>query len=201
MLCFHGRPGSADVRRVVVLPAAYNPPTIAHFAMAERLAKDADEVLFLLPEQMPHKQFEDASHEERLHMLAEIAQGDCYRVCSAADGLFVNIASACRSCYPEAEIAIACGRDAAERVLAWDYADPSTVETLFALAELWVFARQGSWNPPGQWKHRVKTLPFPDDLQQVSATEVRERIAAGQAWQHLVPSAIHALVERIYASR
>lgn len=198
MLRFFGEAGDPRAKQVVALPAAFNPPTIAHLSMARIAAGEADEVLLVLPERMPHKPFEGASYEQRLRMLAGLAAEDRYRVCSVTGGLFGEIAGACREAFPEAEIAIACGRDAAERAIGWRYAEASALDTLFGIAELWVFARQGQVEAPERWRHRVRTFAFDEDLQRVSATEVRRGIASGEAWRHLVPEAIHALVEEIY---
>ncbi len=168
--------------------------------MATQLAEWADEVLLVMPEQLPHKRFDGASFAQRLQMLMGIAEGDQFRVCSASRGLFLEIASQCRETYPNADIAIACGRDAAERALSWPYEDASAIDALFALAELWVFARHGCMDAPVRWQQKVKAIAFGEDLQEVSATEVRRRIACGEAWQHLVPVSIHPLVQGIYAT-
>jgi len=46
----------------------------------------------------------------------------------------------------------------------------------------------------------VRRLELEEDFSEVSSTEVRRRIAAGEAWEHLVPVAIEDYVRRIYAA-
>ena len=50
--------GTRDARRVALLPAAWNPPTLAHLAIAQAALDFADEVLLVLPRVLPHKRFE-----------------------------------------------------------------------------------------------------------------------------------------------
>ena len=58
--------GAGDSRRVGLFPAAWNPPTLAHLALAEAGLAFADEVLLVLPRVFPHKEFEQASFDLRL---------------------------------------------------------------------------------------------------------------------------------------
>jgi len=185
--------------RIVVLPAAFNPPTIAHQAIAARAAEEADRVLLLMPEQMPHKRFDGASYEQRIAMLSRLAEEGPYTVCSTSAGLFVDIAAACHTAYPEAQIAIACGRDAAERAMLWRYENSDTLSRLFDLAELWVFARQGQVATPTPWKNRIRHFDMDEALQAVAATAIRERLRRGEDWKDWVPAAIHTMVAEIYA--
>jgi nicotinic acid mononucleotide adenylyltransferase len=62
--------------------------------------------------------------------------------------------------------------------------------------QLLVAARQGGYQPPSELRDRIQPLAMEEDW--VSATEVRDRIRAGQPWEHLVPGAIVALVRRAY---
>ncbi len=204
MLCFHGEPpqtcagqGQAPLR-VVALPGSFNPPTVAHLAMAERAAQVADEVLLVIPEHLPHKSFDGASFDQRIRMLLEIAAPRRFRVCSTPAGLYVDIALSCRERFPNAKLAIACGRDAAERTLGWTYPHPDVLLTLFSLAELWVFAREGQLEPPSQWKEAIRMLDFDESLQSISATEVRRRILSGEEWTSLVPKPVHGAISDIY---
>jgi nicotinic acid mononucleotide adenylyltransferase len=48
-------------------------------------------------------------------------------------------------------------------------------------------------------RHRIHSLELDDDVDAVSSTEVRRRIAAGEPWDHLVPGTITGLVQRIYS--
>lgn len=198
MLSFHGPGPTGSPRRVVALPGTFNPPTIAHLSMAIEAASRADAVVLLLPERLPHKQDPGASFQQRLEMLLCLAEAHRFLVCSSAAGLYVEMARLLRQRFPGAELALACGADAARRTVAWTYEDPEALSLLFSLAHLWVFARGGHWKVPHQWAHAVQCLDFDENLQSLSATEVRHRIEHGHPWQHLVPRQIHPHVERIY---
>ncbi|MGB8259324.1 MAG: hypothetical protein WCE75_03190, partial [Terracidiphilus sp.] len=67
--------GARDASRVAMLPAAWNPPTLAHLALAEAALHFADEVLLVLPRVFPHKGFEHAGFDLRLEWLRRIGAG------------------------------------------------------------------------------------------------------------------------------
>ena len=64
-------PGRA--RSVAVLAGAFNPPTAAHLALARAALDVTDEVLLAIPRSFPHKQFEGATLDQRISMLARLA--------------------------------------------------------------------------------------------------------------------------------
>src|SRR5260370_15230746 len=59
-----GRPA-----RLGILPAAFNPPTRAHLALAQAALSTVDEVLFVLPRGFPHKAYEDATFDQPVQLL------------------------------------------------------------------------------------------------------------------------------------
>jgi nicotinic acid mononucleotide adenylyltransferase len=120
--------GSALVAgRLGIFPGAFNPPTCAHLALAEaaRLQFGLDQVTFLLPRKFPHKEYGETGFDDRLDMLeAALAQLPPCGIASTEHGLFIDIARAFRSqCGQDVELYLLCGRDAAERIVAWDYGD------------------------------------------------------------------------------
>lgn len=181
-----------------MFPGAFDPPTVAHLAMASRAAEHADEVILLVAESMPHKAFEGVGFESRIGMLSDAASHPRLSVASSPQGLYLDIAESCRAVHAEAEIALVCGTDAAQRILSWPYENAGTLDRLFGLAELWVFSRLGEFRAPDVWRNRVRAMSLDDRLQVLSSSEVRRRIAAGDAWRHLVPEEIHDAVERWY---
>jgi nicotinic acid mononucleotide adenylyltransferase len=92
-----------------------------------------------------------------------------------------------------------CGRDAAEWILGWDYGRPGVVEEMLQDFELLVAPRGGHFEPPPQFRHRIHSLALAGEHDSVSSSEVRERIARGQRWEHLVPEPIVELVRAIYS--
>lgn len=189
---------AAPPARLGVLPGTFNPPTIAHVALARAALARVDEVLFVLPRALPHKRFEDAGFAQRLAMLeAAAAEDDRFSAAASQGGLFIEIVRECRAAYGEVPISVLCGRDAAERIVEWDYGEPGAIAAMLAEFELLVAARGDRYHPPGPLRPRIHTLPL-DRMDHVSATEVRRRMAAGEPWEHLVPPAAVPLARTIY---
>src|SRR5579872_54535 len=194
------RRATGDPQVLGVLPAAFNPPTRAHLALAQAALATVDEVLFVLPRQLPHKAFDDATFDERLEMLldATLDQPRC-SLAASEHGLFLEIAEECRQAYRDTtRLLFICGRDAAERIVGWDYGEPDASQRMLERFELLVAARDGCYMPPAEIRDSVHELVAPDEIGSSSATEVRERIRRGAAWEGLVPAAIVPLVRRIY---
>jgi len=188
--------------RLGILPAAFNPPTRAHIALSEAALSSVDEVLLVLPREFPHKSYEDAAFAERVRMLVAAAGNrPRYSVASSEGGLFIDIAGECRTAYgDQARLAFICGRDAAERITTWDYGEAGAFTQMLEQFELLVAARQGSFTPSEAMNHRIHQLTVAEDLDAVSATEVRRRIRQGELWEHLVPGEIVPLVRAIYGA-
>jgi nicotinate-nucleotide adenylyltransferase len=186
------------MKRIGVLAGAFNPVTRAHLALIEAASGFVDETVCVIPRVYPHKPFDGATLEHRLQMLREA--GIAARVEVTQGGLFVEIAREMRDCDPGAEIDFICGRDAAERIVTWKYAEDSPVERMFQEFSLLVACRNGDYEPPQHLAHRVRPLPLNAPWDHVSSTEVRRRITAGEPWEDLVPASIVGLVRRIYAT-
>ena len=183
-----------------ILPAAFNPPTRAHLALAQSALSTVDEVLFVLPRAFPHKPYEDATFDQRVQMLMAATAGEpSYSIAASDRGLFVEIAAECREAYSQnARLLFICGRDAAERIVAWDYGEPDALGRMLNQFELLVAARHGEYEPPAEIHDRVHALDVPAEISQISATAVRDRLRRGAPWEHLVPSEIVPLVREIY---
>ena len=156
-----------------------------------------EEVLCVLPRVFPHKEYFGATLAQRLSMLAQSAPAS---IAVSDQGLFLDIARECREHYdPATKLYFLCGTDAAERILHWDYGRPGVVDEMLSEFELLVAARGGMFEPPAQYRDRIKPLPLRDDLHHVSSTEVRHRIKTGRPWEHLVPPEIVERVREIYS--
>jgi nicotinate (nicotinamide) nucleotide adenylyltransferase len=186
-----------------VLPAGFNPPTRAHLALAEAALGIVDEVLFVLPREFPHKSYESTSFTQRMEMLLAATGGESrYSVASSDGGLFVEIAGECREVYgQETALAFICGRDAAERIIHWDYGRPDAVQQMLQEFEMLVAPRSGDFQPPGELQGRIQPLAVDGGISAVSATEVRERVRRGQPWAHMVPAEIVSMVGKIYGGK
>ena len=191
---FRRAPGSP--RRLGILPGTFNPPTLAHIALAQAAMAQVDEVLFVLPREFPHKIYEGASFDERIQML-QLAATD-FSIASTGGGLFIEIARECQDAYGDAALSFLCGRDAAERIVNWDYGDPGAFAAMLNVFDLRVASRGGDYLPPPQLASRIHPLPLPPDYDEVSASDVRRRIARGEPWEHLVPPAVIPLAQNIF---
>lgn len=199
------RRAAGQPARLGILPAAFNPPTCAHLALAQSALATVDEVLFVLPRGFPHKSYEDATFEQRVEMLmAATGSEPRYSIAASDRGLFVEIAGECREAYAagddskDARLFFICGRDAAERIAAWDYGEPDAFRRMLDQFQLLVAARHGEYEPPAEIRERVHALDVPGEMDVISATEVRERLRRGAPWEHLVPGEIAPLVREIY---
>ncbi|HEY2015990.1 MAG TPA: adenylyltransferase/cytidyltransferase family protein [Bryobacteraceae bacterium] len=190
-----GKPGHLGV-----LPGTFNPMTIAHLALMRAAAGQVDEVVLVMPRTFPHKTYTGASFEERVDMLcAAVGDDPKCSIATTEGGLFVEIAEECRRAYGErVRISFLCGRDAAERIVGWDYGRPGAVVEMFRQFDLLVAARDGEYHPPTELQDAVRRLHLAREFEQVSASEVRGRISHGEPWEHLVPEAIHERVRKIY---
>jgi nicotinate (nicotinamide) nucleotide adenylyltransferase len=187
--------GPVKPRKLGLLPGSFNPPTRAHIAMAEAALATVDEVLLVLPDVFPHKPWEGATQEQRLQMLRLIAQSrPQFGVAVTEGGLFAEIAREARELYADAELYILCGRDAAERMIAWDYGATNPIVRQLEHFQLLVAPRGGRYEPPAHVAHAVHTLSL-DFYDECASTRVRER--SGR-WRDLVPDEIAHLVETIY---
>jgi nicotinate (nicotinamide) nucleotide adenylyltransferase len=167
--------------------------TRAHLALADAARNVVDEVVLVVPRVYPHKEFHGATLEDRVEMLKLAG----HRVEITNSGLFIDIARQLRQ--PDTEIYFICGKDAAERIIHWDYGATASIEKLLDEFSLLVAERGGAYEAPEHLRHRINRLHLDQDFSDISSTEVRRRIAAGELWEHLVPEAITAQVRRIYA--
>jgi nicotinate-nucleotide adenylyltransferase len=187
-------------QKLGVLAGSFNPPTIAHQELVYAAGFHVDEVLCVAPSVLPHKEYFGATLEQRLAMLAEAELAESCSIASSEKGLFIDIARECREHYPpDTRLFFVCGRDAAERILAWDYGRPGVVQEMLQEFELLVAARSGEFQPPAEFQHRVHPLWLRGAHDDVSSTEVRDRIARGEPWEHLVPRTIVERVREIYS--
>ena len=186
-------------RRLGVFPGGFHPPTRAHLALAEAALAHVDEVLFVLPESFPHKTYDGVGLDDRLAMLAAASSRPEFSIGVSRGGLFIDIAREARETHEAAEIYILCGRDAAERIVGWDYGEPGAFARMLDEFQMLVAARAGGYAPPAGLAARIHPLAVEGNWDEVSATEVRRRIREGEPWASLIPEAIEDAVRRLYS--
>lgn len=185
---------------MAILAGSFNPPTVAHVELARAASGYVDEIVCAVPRAFPHKEYFGASLDQRLEMLDSIGFIGPYSIAASTGGLFIDIAQECRECYgSEAKLYFVCGRDAAERILGWEYGSGAVVEKMMRDFELLVAARAGNFEAPAEFRNRIHELAISGEHDQVSSSDVRKRIARGEPWEHLVPGPIIERVRSIYA--
>jgi nicotinate (nicotinamide) nucleotide adenylyltransferase len=184
--------------KLAILPGAFNPPTRAHLAMAEAALNIVDEVLFALPRAFPHKPYTGAGFEARVELLrAALAGYSRFSLAATDGGLFVEMAREARAVYGESiEVFLLCGRDAAERIVHWDYGAGDSFQKQLEEFQLLVASRGGPYAPPPELKHRVRSIALPSEVEAISSSEIRRRIQRQEPWRHLAPESIVQLIEQ-----
>ena len=184
--------------RLGILPAAFNPPTVAHVALAdaaqERFA--LDQVAFVLPETLPHKKLDGNGFAQRLEWIGRLARGNAARLAACCErGLVGEIAQEFRGQVPASvELYVIGGRDAAERFISWDYAGAPLFDEQLRHFQLLVGSRAGTYAPAPRHAGRIHPFEIAAHYDAVSATAVRER----RAWS-AVPRVIRDSVRRALA--
>lgn len=186
--------------RLGLLPGAFNPPTLAHAALAEAALRQyrLDRVIFLLPKAFPHKPYSGASFADRMAMLEELVQQRESFTAASADGLlFIDFARAFRAKLgPEAAIYLICGRDAAKRIVEWDYGDNIPFAERLNDFPLLVASREGDYAPPADSREGIHRVKMPEAFDEILSSRVREAIASGGEWrQHVAPPVARRIEE------
>jgi nicotinic acid mononucleotide adenylyltransferase len=189
------RPGSV----VALVPGAWNPPTRAHAALAAAALDYAEEAVFVLPRALPHKEFDGPPPAVRASWIAELTARDGrFSAALSEGGLFVEMAREARAAGA-ARVLVACGADAAERIVNWAYPAGEEIERqLEAEYEMLVAPRIVTWQPPERFKERLHWLRIDHAIAGISSTQVREAIARGGAWRELVPEELEEAIGRAY---
>jgi nicotinate-nucleotide adenylyltransferase len=189
--------------RLGVFPGSFNPVTVAHLALGQAALGVVDEVVFVLPRQFPHKTYSGASLEQRMELLSlALAAHPRLSAAVSENGLFVEIAKECQDAYgADVRLSFLCGRDAAERIVNWDYGRPAAFTDMLRKFDLLVAARAGEYDPPQDVLASFCGLKLNGAFDHVSASEVRSRMANDEPWEHLVPEAARQRVSEIYIAK
>ena len=192
-------PRIEEVRTLGILSGSFNPPTVAHVELARAALDRVDAVLLVVPRVFPHdKTFTGATLDQRIDMLHQIAFDEPrFGVAVAERGLFIDIAREARALLGAIDLWFLCGADAAARIVDWDYGEPRAFHRMLEEFGLLVARRQTVYEPPADMAHRIEMLRV-EEMDEVSSTEVRNRIRTDVDWQTLVPAEIHRHVQEIY---
>ena len=178
---------------------SFNPPHVAHLAVAEACAEAAGlgTVLWTPTPDPPHKAGDAGlvAAEHRLAMVRLAVEKNARFALSdmefrrAGPHYTVDTLRARRAEHPEADLALVVGGDSLAAFASWR--EP---EAILGLARLVAYRRPGA-DLAGVAAHVLSRTSVVDGpALDLSATEIRARIAAGQTVRYLVPDAVRAYV-------
>jgi nicotinate-nucleotide adenylyltransferase len=192
-------------RRIGILGGTFDPPHIGHLWLATLAADELrlDRVLFVPAAQPPHKRrrrMTPAAHRLLMTRLA-IATDPLFELSGIemerpGPSYTVDSIEELQRLYGDhARLFLVMATDSLAQIDTWR--EP---ERILALAEWVVGPRPGSVVPSAEWlkerfgkaASRIHVLEGPSLA--VSATEIRERVAAGRAIRYLVPRAVEELI-------
>jgi len=205
--------------RLGVFAASFNPPTVAHVELM-RSASDTfslDEVVALAGRANADKLEYECSLEDRLEMLRlTFASEPRVSIGVSSHAFYVDMIEAIGREYPgQTDLHFIAGFDTFERVIDREdrytaryhrsFSDRiSALKYLFARSKFIVAARAGAGREaveqlleiePAVPRDQILFLEFPDELGEVSATEVRRRHGVGEAITGLVPLEVEQYIE------
>lgn len=140
---------------------------------------------------------------DRLAMMElALAGHDRFSIALSRYGLFLDLCKALRKVYPPGiRIYFITGRDAAERILTWNYPEPaSALSDMFSCFEIIAANRGGPFQPPntlllGPYADKIHPLDLPAELDALSSTVIRTRIKEGLSIAGLLPDSVRRFIE------
>ncbi|MBN2309100.1 MAG: nicotinate (nicotinamide) nucleotide adenylyltransferase [Candidatus Hydrogenedentes bacterium] len=188
--------------RIGVFGGTFDPIHNTHIAVARAALaqRRVSRVVFVVSARPPHKhEGPYAAPEERYAMVAAAVAGQAGMAASRLEldrrgpsYTVDTLAAFARDC-PGAALALILGMDSLIDLPTWR--DP---EGILARAHILVVPRPGTWDIPASLDGHYDVLDFEETT--LSSTEIRERIAAGEPIDELVPPGVGRLIceRRIY---
>lgn len=182
-------------RRVGLFGGSFNPPHVAHLAVAEACADqlDLDTVLWMPAAAPPHKR-DDAALAHPEHRVAMVTLGtagnDRFAVSTlevdrAGVSYTVDTLRALHAAHPDTEWTLLMGGDSLEDFTSWR--EPDDISRLARLA---VYPRPGRVPSPSPFAATVVDAPSLD----LSSTQIRARLRGGRSVRYLIPDAVRAYI-------
>ena len=192
--------GAAASSRLGMFGGAFDPPHIAHVALARAAVEQLglDELRIFPTGHAWHKPRAMSAPEHRLAMCRLTFGGlprtviDERELRRPGPTYTIDTLRELNAEHPAAQLFLVMGEDQAAALTRW-----REWEAILALATICLAARPspaGAAQPAFPPQARVQGLQLPHMPQ--SATEVRERAAAGAGIAHLVPPAVASYIER-----
>ncbi len=183
--------------KVLVLGGSFDPVHIGHLFLAEEVRRqfEYDEVVFVPASEAPHKEpTGETTDQQRLEMLQLAVEGnkrflvdDCEIVRGGRSYTVETIPEINERYHPEGRVGFIIGDDLVSGFSSW-----RSHKTLAGMVDLIVAHREFQERVEFEFPHRyADNLLLP-----ISSSDIRERIAAGKAFQHIVPDPVFRYIER-----
>jgi nicotinate-nucleotide adenylyltransferase len=186
--------------RLGVFGGSFNPPHVAHLAVAEAAAEAAglDRILWVPAATPPHKRLDPglAPAADRLAMTRLAVEGNerfevsDVEIARSGISYTVDTLAALAGEYPGARLHLLLGGDSLAAFATW-----RAPERILELARLVVYARPGvPREAPGPLAGHVTWVEAP--ALALSSSDLRARIAEGRSVRYLVPDAVREYIAR-----
>lgn len=186
--------------RLGVFGGTFDPPHLGHLVAASDAcqALGIERMLWVPSAVPPHKR--DTVHASAAHRLAMVRaavagdprfQADDLELRREGPSYTVDTLRALREREPGAELCFVTGADNLAEIPGWR--EP---EEILRLARLAVVTRRGDGHAPAAAAGMAPADVVAVTRVDVSATEIRRRVAAGETIRYLVPDAVRAYIER-----
>jgi nicotinate-nucleotide adenylyltransferase len=181
--------------RIGVFGGTFDPPHIGHLVVAQEVhhCLALDRVLWVPAAVPPHKRDQEiTAGPTRLEMVrAAIAGDERFEACDLelrreGPSYTVDTLRELRASRPDDELFLIMGADQLAELDTWR--EPDQVRRL---ATVVAFARDGDQAKPGEGA-RIVRVPRLD----VSSTELRRRVGAGEPLGYLVPGGVESMIRR-----
>lgn len=193
---------------VALVAGSFDPPTVAHVALAEAAAERADLVVLAYSVRTLPKEGGAPppllTEEERVRSLARICEMRARLVAGVcSQGLLADQVAAASERFPGASLELVMGSDKALQLLdpRWYEDRDRALDDLFARARVSFAVRAGDEGrveealarpENSRWSARFERLDVARDVAGISSRLVRDRVATGGDVRGLVPEEIRA---------
>ena len=201
--------------RLGIFSGSFNPLTVAHIEMIEAAQKkyDLDEILLILASANVDKGVFGLSLADRLLMLKEYTESrEDFSVAACSHGKFIEKIEALKPAYPPGtHFSFIVGYDTFVRLFDPKYYTDlhGALEVLFDRCRFIVANRQKYdadavkqvMETPDYRRYVdcIDLIELPDFYAEISSTDIRTQIQAGNSVDHLVPSEVQAFLKAVQA--
>ena len=204
--------GPRGDRPIALLAGSFDPPTVAHVALATAWREETrgDVVLVYADRTLPKEPggeeplLDDAERLDALRRVAGAHAG--FHAARASHGLIVDQAEAARDRWPGVPVTVLMGSDKARQLFepGWYEDRDEALDRLFAAAEVRYAERAGDEGrvasivaepANARFLGRLAAISVSSEIAAVASSEVRRRIRSGMPVVELVPPEVIALLE------